>query len=171
MLIHTFIVRLWLPCLDLTGRCKKKEDFDIYIYQQNIFIMMFQVFFNIRNTYWISIPQSLMSVIMIQISYITQESDDCRTKTYVQIINSHRGFFIFNFVYCIMLITFLQALFMFYYNNTLRALNQQLVLEDQISHLIANLDAGVICKTDDGVSFYNDFGFNVLKNISILLKK
>ena len=133
--------------------------------------MIFQVFFNMSNNFWISIPQSLLSVIMIQISYMTQESDDCRMESYAKIYNDHQFFFVNNFIYCVMLMILLQALFMFYYNNTLRALNQQLVLEDQISHLIANLDAGVICKTDHGVSFYNDFGFNILKNIQILLEK
>jgi len=40
-----------------------------------------------------------------------------------------------------------------------------------MSHLITNLDEGVISKSHDGISFCNDFGFKVLENILHITNK
>jgi len=60
LLQNIFMLRMWVPCLDLSGICKTniqlpiKKQYDLFYH--NLLIMLFQVFFNMNNSYWISIP-------------------------------------------------------------------------------------------------------------------
>lgn len=167
ILINVTIVRMWVPCIDLTRRCSIKPQMNN---TNLVFLLSFQIIgcqamFNVVNDYLISIPQSIISMIMLQFLLLNYGTKDCVTLSWFDILKENSITCSVHFFTCIIIFCILQSMIQFYRNNTISALNQQLVLQDEISHLISNLNEGVISKSHDGISFCNDFGFKIMSNI------
>ena len=56
-----------------------------------------------------------------------------------------------------------------YRQDMLIAMNQTVVVQEEIERVLENLDEAIICRSKQGISFCNNVGFNILQNIQSIL--
>ena len=154
-------IRLYLPMLDLEKRRETYTTLEITsMFNIQLYGMIVgQILLNIVVARWLGVVTTISTIFMLNYGMLRWTSPK---ESMMKIVQENTGLLIYS-IFAIVLALFVTGVVLYtYHHDSMAAINQTLILQEEIERVLRNLDETIVCKPQQGISFCNNVGFSIL---------
>lgn len=151
---------------------KKRETMNTLEITQNFNIALFslifgQILINVMMDRRIGIFTTIVTTYIINhgLFRLTSTKDSM-----MEIYSDNIDRLLYSIIYIWLALSSTYFILHIYRQDMLIAMNQTVVVQEEIERVLEHLDEAIICRSKQGISFCNTVGFNILKNIQAILQ-
>lgn len=131
-------------------------------------LFLAQVLINFTFSVWIGIPLTIATVLTQIYGLLRMTSTK---ESMIEVIKENFDVIATGSLMNILFLIMCQIGVYFMHHRYLVAIHDAAILHDEIKLILKNLDEAIICKTNQGISFCNDLGWDILQNVVAFLKQ